>query len=119
MVVAVAPRPSQRVAFLPTGHLRIDPSYQRDVNEPRIKRMAAAWDDRRADTLTVSARDGSFYVLDGQHRLLAARMAGIASMVSTRHVPGRSRVREGLEWLSFLALLIGAVLILSLQDVRL
>lgn len=58
--------------------LRIDPDYQRTVRKDRVRAMAAAWDDRLAFAVTVSARGAHDYVIiDGQHRVAAALHAGI------------------------------------------
>ncbi len=74
------PKVYDRVAFLPVGQLRIDPRYQRNISDPRIRRMSSNFDVNKADTLTVSARPDGFYVLDGQHRLIAARKASISGL---------------------------------------
>lgn len=74
------------VEVIATGRLKIDPSYQRELNEKRVQAMANQWSDRLADAITVSARNGSWYVIDGQHRLAAARLAGVGSMAAVVHV---------------------------------
>lgn len=66
--------------------LTVDPSYQRSIENiasmTLIKRIAVNWDWSLCQPLVVSRRDdGQLYVLDGQHRLEAARMRGDISMI--------------------------------------
>lgn len=57
--------------------LRIDPSYQREVRQAWVKHIVDNFDPYLLDPLDVSRRvDGSHYVMDGQHRLLALREMG-------------------------------------------
>jgi hypothetical protein len=61
-----------------TGDLIVDRVYQREPNVRTIAKMAAHWRPELAGVLEVSRRaDGHYVVLDGQHRLLAARAAGV------------------------------------------
>ncbi len=62
------------LGMVATGELQLDMSYQRQPRPGRIKNLIADYDPLAAGTLIVSARaDGTLYVIDGQHRLLAAR----------------------------------------------
>lgn len=83
----------ERVSFLPVGELRIDPTYQRDLSLPKVRRIASSWSDAKADSITVSARANGFYVLDGQHRLAAARIAHVVGLWALIHV-GLSQAEE-------------------------
>lgn len=60
--------------------LEIDPRYQRSIengeSQALIAEIAANWHWGRAQVLTVSRREGKLYVVDGQHRLAAARLRG-------------------------------------------
>ena len=47
--------------------------YQRPVNPKEVDRLIREWDERLLDPITVSFRDGKFYVVDGQHRISAMR----------------------------------------------
>ena len=47
--------------------------YQRPVNPKEVDRLIREWDERLLDPVTVSFRDGKFYVVDGQHRISAMR----------------------------------------------
>lgn len=58
---------------IPKGDLKIDHSYQRDkINQVRVNEFSSAWDWVKMGVLSVSLRDGQWYVMDGQHRKLAA-----------------------------------------------
>jgi len=60
--------------------LEIDPRYQRSIenaeSQALIVDIALNWHWGRAQVLTVSRRDGRLYVVDGQHRLAAAKLRG-------------------------------------------
>lgn len=86
-ITPVMPAPSSWVGQVLVSQLRIDPEYQRVHDKPasrkRIADMAAHWDERRAEAITVSVRpDGSWYVINGGHRFLAARMAGLRTILA-------------------------------------
>jgi hypothetical protein len=66
----------QYVGAIPASRLFVDSSYQRDANLPRVARMVAEFDVTRLGVLEVSDRgDGSYAIVEGQHRWLAARRA--------------------------------------------
>lgn len=76
------PHPMSREAweenYLPTTMLKIDESYQRTLDERRVARIARAWSDARCLYLEVNKRaSGEHYVMNGQHRLAAALLAGV------------------------------------------
>ena len=59
--------------------LKVDASYQRSIDSETsktlIRRIASCWDWSLYHPLTVSRRlDGTLWVVDGQHRLAAARL---------------------------------------------
>jgi hypothetical protein len=60
--------------------LEIDPRYQRSIengeSQALIADIALNWHWGRAQVLTVSRRDGRLFVVDGQHRLAAAKLRG-------------------------------------------
>lgn len=68
-------------SYIPVELLFSDDSYQRDeyVNEGKINMLAAHFDERKMDALKVSARDSfcAFAVIDGMHRLEAAKRLGV------------------------------------------
>jgi len=52
------------------------PDYQQNPSSPRIDRIVNRFDAAKLGTLLVSFRDGSYYILDGVHRLAALRKLG-------------------------------------------
>jgi hypothetical protein len=66
--------------FALVNHLQVDDSYQRSIeggaSQKLIVKIAENWDWRLCLPLIVSRRDGSLYVIDGQHRLEAAKLRG-------------------------------------------
>lgn len=67
--------------YLVPGELQVDPAYQRSIegndSQRLIRRIAKGWDWAKCLPLLVSDRgaDGMF-VVDGQHRLTAAKLRG-------------------------------------------
>lgn len=48
--------------------------FQNEPNKERINQLVDSFDWNRFDSLTVSYRDGKYNVVDGQHRLLSAKV---------------------------------------------
>ena len=65
---------------LPTSALLVDATYQRSLNKERVKRIVKDFNPRQFGYLKVSSRDGKYYVIDGQHRLAAAKILGYTSL---------------------------------------
>jgi hypothetical protein len=65
---------SIEIKHIPKSELLIDDGYQRTVNISRAKKMAKEWDWLLAGALTVAETGGRYFVIDGQHRLAAAKM---------------------------------------------
>ncbi len=61
------------VRGIPTSKLTSGLPYQRQINDSVVAALVRCWDDRLLDPLTVSFRDGRFFVVDGQHRIAALR----------------------------------------------
>lgn len=53
--------------------LQIHPAYQRDVLTEKVKAITAAWSWLSLGAIVVGERGGEFWVIDGQHRALAAK----------------------------------------------
>ena len=66
-------------------------TYQRTLNEDRVRRIAAEFDERIANEPKVSCRDGRYYVFDGQHTIAARKLRG-----GGRDLPIRCKVFYGL-----------------------
>ena len=66
-------------------------TYQRELNEDRVRRIAAEFDERIANEPKVSCRDGRYYVFDGQHTIAARKLLN-----GGRDLPIRCKVFYGL-----------------------
>lgn len=67
--------------YLLPAQLQVDPSYQRSIDggdsQALIRRIAMFWNWDLCQPLVVARRDdGGLFVIDGQHRLEAARLRG-------------------------------------------
>ena len=69
----------KRIACIPVELLELDHAYQR-TETGNANKLAENWDDTACEFLLVSFRDGKFYVIDGQHRMIAAKINGIKSL---------------------------------------
>lgn len=84
--------------WVPISQLFVDPSYQRDLTikgQRRIERIAAAWDWRKYQPITITGRDAGkarCAVIDGQHRWEAAKLAKHAKLPFYGIAPGDLRV---------------------------
>ena len=66
-----------RLKWVPIALMRVSPMGQREIVPGWVAKIAAHFDIERMGTPTVSARDGHFYILDGQHRIEAAKENGL------------------------------------------
>ena len=62
-----------RFGMLNKGLLQVSPAYQRNLVESKAVSMASAWSWFACGTIIVGKRDGVFWVIDGQHRVAAAK----------------------------------------------
>lgn len=62
-----------RIRTVKLGDLRVSPTAQRDLNQARVNKIVDSLDMERLGTLTVSQRDGYFWIIDGQHRYNALK----------------------------------------------
>lgn len=65
---------------LPVSELLVDSAYQRTLNKERVDRIVKEFNPRQFGYLKISRRDGQYYVIDGQHRLAAAKILGYTSL---------------------------------------
>lgn len=66
------------LTYVTVNLLNCDSTYQRPLKDAKARRIANHWEWRRCGALIVETRDdGTMWVVDGQHRLAAARIAGI------------------------------------------
>jgi hypothetical protein len=61
---------------VPIAKMKTSPVAQRQLNQARVDHLAAEFDLEQLGTPTLSDRDGSFYIIDGQHRVEALRQIG-------------------------------------------
>lgn len=62
-----------RLRWVPMSTIKINPLAQRDLNQARVDYLVANFDPEQVGNPTVSERDGSFYCIDGQHRIEALK----------------------------------------------
>ena len=61
-----------RMLNIPSDQLIIEKkTYQRKSDRNKIAHIVSNWNERVANEPKVSARDGKYYVFDGQHTILA------------------------------------------------
>jgi hypothetical protein len=61
------------LVWIDKNRLHVDESYQRDETPAKIKAIAAAWSWVACGAIIVGWREGVYWVIDGQHRVAAAR----------------------------------------------
>ena len=70
----------KRLEWVPVSKMRVSPRAQRDHTKPgareRIEEIAANFDPDQFGTLTVSKREGTFWIVDGGHRYHALLKLG-------------------------------------------
>lgn len=81
---------------LPVRSLQVDMTYQRDtLSEDKVLGIASRWNFGSAGVLTVSQRaDGSYWVVDGNHRREAALRRGDIARLSCKVVTGLTVPQE-------------------------
>lgn len=67
-----------RLKWIPLNTMKINPQAQRELNQARVDHLAASFDLEQIGVPTVSLRDGSHWIIDGQHRMEALRSCGFA-----------------------------------------
>lgn len=67
---------SARLRWVPIAKMKVNPLAQRELNQARVDHLAANFDLEQIGTPTVSEREGSFFIIDGQHRAEALRAMG-------------------------------------------
>lgn len=76
------PLPSGNFRVIKIADLKVDRSYQRDLDEKRVDAMAAAFDKDLMGVPVVTMRGGGdAYVVDGQHRRALAERMGVKEML--------------------------------------
>ena len=62
-----------RLRWVPLTQMRVNPLAQRDLNQARVSKLAAAFDPEKMDAPTVNHRGDWYYLIDGQHRIAALK----------------------------------------------
>ena len=76
-----APQVSYTHEELSLDVLQVDTTYQRQLDTPRVNRIVKDWDiNRAADPLVSRREDGSLWVFDGQHTVVAAKKKGLKTL---------------------------------------
>ena len=78
---------------VPIKDLRLDSTYQRDLDSSKIRRMVEDWDPRRAQVVVLSHRAKILWIVDGQHRVAALRERGEIFVEAVVH-EGMSQTEE-------------------------
>ena len=74
--------PDIEMKLIDIDSIHIDPAYQRDLDEKRVKKVAAKFKQGAAKAVSLSRRqNGSLWCYDGQHTIEIYRAAGFT------HVP--------------------------------
>ncbi|MFE6846534.1 DUF6551 family protein [Streptomyces sp. NPDC057686] len=81
------------VNLVKVADLQIDFSYQRQTDMARVRRIVAQFDPKLFDPITITYRDDAYWVVDGAHRLAAAKMLGI-EMIPAILINSASRVED-------------------------
>jgi ParB-like nuclease domain len=63
-----------RLRWVPLTQMRVNPLAQRDINQARVSKLAAAFDPEKMGAPTVNHRGGWYYLIDGQHRIAALKL---------------------------------------------
>lgn len=85
------PATTTYIDALPASDMFADPSYQRELDLPRARRMAESWERPLVGVIEVSDRGPDHHpryaVIDGQHRYAAAKLRDPAAvLVANVHV---------------------------------
>jgi hypothetical protein len=67
---------TQRIRLIPLSEMEPESGYQRATNPAQVQSIVRNFDESKLGTLTVSARDGKFHIIDGAHRSRALRELG-------------------------------------------
>jgi hypothetical protein len=67
--------------FLLVKDLRLG-NYQRKLDMPKVKKMADEFDETLLGTISVSKRNGQYFVIDGQHRVILAKTKGLRGLMA-------------------------------------
>jgi hypothetical protein len=88
-----APRHTHQL--VPIARITVDPRVQRSLNKRRAQQIADTFLIEAMGTVTLSERrDGTIVILDGQHRISAARLSGYSGSVEANVYHGLTVPQE-------------------------
>ncbi len=100
-----------RLRWLPLDQMKINPVAQRELNRSRVDHLVASLDLEQLGNPTVNLRDGSIFIIDGQHRIEAMRQFGFTDeKIQCWTYEGLSEVEEAEKFLQLNDVLIVAAL---------
>ena len=73
----------KRYAVIPLSALAVEPIYQKiraQHGMNNVHRIAATWEEAKYDPIKVVYRDDKFFIVDGNHRMMAAKERGMDSL---------------------------------------
>lgn len=65
-----------RLRWLPVADMKVNPVAQRELNQSWVDAIVADFDPERIGYPVVNSRGGSWFIIDGQHRIEAIRQVG-------------------------------------------
>lgn len=65
-----------RLRWVPIDKMKVNPLAQRELNQARVDRLAADFDLDQIGVPVVNHREGTFHIIDGQHRIEALKAMG-------------------------------------------
>lgn len=68
-----------RLRWVPLDQIKVNPAAQRDLKQTRVDHLVASLDLDQIGNPVLNERNGSFYCIDGQHRIEALRQFGFTS----------------------------------------
>lgn len=68
-----------RLRWVPLDQIKVNPAAQRELKQSRVDHLVANLDLDQIGNPVLNERNGSFYVIDGQHRIEALRQFGFTN----------------------------------------
>lgn len=62
-----------KLRWIPIAKMKVSTFGQRELNQARVDKLAAHFDLEQMGNPTVNLRDGTYWIIDGQHRVEALR----------------------------------------------
>ena len=86
---------SAHLRWVAIAEMKVNPRAQRDFKPDKAAKIAAEFDDEKFGYPVVNRRDGHYYIVDGQHRIAAAKIAlGSDQMIQCDCLEGLTEAEE-------------------------